>query len=366
MVIGLFLINGIIAVMGHSKRNFHMEEEISYIQENARFAMDLLTYDIRMAGFFGCTSIGNLTNSLNGSTEGAGGSYSSNGLKGFEYSELSDADFPPLIRSTISSDDASDVSDVIVTNFGDPDTSLVVTGHNPNSARISLAGPNNSTPGEILVAATPTCSNASIFQMTGPTNSGTANMVHNTGAATPGNCHVALSLPGGGGYDCSNPPPSNTTGLQLPAGSMLMRFKSHAFFVATSPTSGLPALFRMSLQRSGGAAGTSQIEEMVSGIERMDFLYGVDNDVVADAVVDRYFQATAIPRDTALGTAGNNVAWDRVQTVRVTLILRSFRPVHASDEQVDLGDGYEFNDRFLRQKVSTTIKLRNRGLGVSS
>ncbi len=53
-------------------------------------------------------------------------------------------------------------------------------------------------------------------------------------------------------------------------------------------------------------------------------------------------------------------------SARVTLIMRSTRELFNENTAVDLGEGYTFNDRFMRQKVTTTIRIRNRGLGAST
>ena len=51
MVLGLLLMTGAIQVMLSSKQTFRANEDMSRIQENGRFALDLLIRDVRMAGF---------------------------------------------------------------------------------------------------------------------------------------------------------------------------------------------------------------------------------------------------------------------------------------------------------------------------
>ncbi len=51
MVLGLLLMTGAIQVMLSSKQTFRANEDISRIQENGRFALDVLIRDVRMAGF---------------------------------------------------------------------------------------------------------------------------------------------------------------------------------------------------------------------------------------------------------------------------------------------------------------------------
>lgn len=56
MVIGLLLLGGLITLMVNSKKNYAQQDYNARLQENARFAMQFLSYDIRMAGYFGCSN----------------------------------------------------------------------------------------------------------------------------------------------------------------------------------------------------------------------------------------------------------------------------------------------------------------------
>jgi len=56
MSIGLVLVLGAVTIYGQGRSNFRTAENIARIQENARFAMDLMSPDIRLAGFWGRTN----------------------------------------------------------------------------------------------------------------------------------------------------------------------------------------------------------------------------------------------------------------------------------------------------------------------
>ena len=53
LVLGLLVTGIVIALFAHSKRNFNEDEQVSLMQENGRFAMQLMSRDISMAGFLG-------------------------------------------------------------------------------------------------------------------------------------------------------------------------------------------------------------------------------------------------------------------------------------------------------------------------
>ena len=56
LAIGSFLMIGAVTVLMQSKTAFRVLEAVSRLQENARFALDVLEPDIRMASYFGLTS----------------------------------------------------------------------------------------------------------------------------------------------------------------------------------------------------------------------------------------------------------------------------------------------------------------------
>jgi len=60
MVIQMILLAGMVYVYGGSRAMFTVNKELSRVQENGRYATDMLLYDIRMAGFAGCRNIGDI------------------------------------------------------------------------------------------------------------------------------------------------------------------------------------------------------------------------------------------------------------------------------------------------------------------
>ncbi|MCD2449273.1 PilW family protein [Methylicorpusculum oleiharenae] len=56
LLIGAFLLGGILQIFINTKQTYRMQEGLSRLQENGRFAMDFLARDIRMAGYWGCLS----------------------------------------------------------------------------------------------------------------------------------------------------------------------------------------------------------------------------------------------------------------------------------------------------------------------
>ncbi|NOU14620.1 MAG: prepilin-type N-terminal cleavage/methylation domain-containing protein [Methylococcaceae bacterium] len=54
LLIGAFLLGGVLQVFIGTKQTNRMQENVSRLQENGRLALDFLSKDIRMAGYWGC------------------------------------------------------------------------------------------------------------------------------------------------------------------------------------------------------------------------------------------------------------------------------------------------------------------------
>lgn len=92
-------------------------------------------------------------------------------------------------------------------------------------------------------------------------------------------------------------------------------------------------------------------QPLVNGVQYMQFLYGVDNDL--DGKVDYFANATTV-------TA--NAVWARVISIKVALLVRSLEPVLETNTAQTynlFGETVTKTDRYLRRVYSTVIQLRN-------
>lgn len=350
MLIALIILAGVIQSVFGSKRAFMHEEQVAYIQENARFAIDYISRDVRQAGYMGCDSGGNRANSLDNTTLGLSDLVQSSGIGGLEggVSAL------PALLSTADPD-----TDVFFVRYADVDSELIVQGHNPMSAVIQTVGTNTIPVGTVLVMSNVDCDQQGIFEKSGPNNLLSNNVNHGTG--TSNNCTTML----GGTFrcsDCNMPAGNSCTGgnpFAYGPGSSLFLFKSYAYFIdEASFDSTLPALHRIALD---GTEPTGRVtEELVSGVEDMQILYGIDTDAAQDGEANRYYTADLITAEIA-SAATLWVGWDRVVSLRVQLVMRSRDQIlPAVNTTAYLGNTPA--DRYLRQIVSTTIQVRNAGL----
>ena len=238
ITLGLFLLSGAIGVLMSSKSSYNLNNELTWIQDNARFATNSLTRDIRMAGFYGCSTSQNYTSTLNPS---AGTGW---------YTDFDNA-----------------VIDVV---DNDP----------PTSATIDISGTHPFVAGDILVITD--CSQTTVFQVTGNNSN---KLVHNTGSGTPGNCTKFL-----GGISCSSAG-ANRKIFRGSEGAFVVQMKAHAYYVDEA-ADGTPTLYRRELVANSGNPDVSD-EELVQGVENIQVVYGYDSD--ADGNANRYVNADDVP-----------------------------------------------------------------------
>lgn len=110
----------------------------------------------------------------------------------------------------------------------------------------------------------------------------------------------------------------------------------------------LPSLYVRYLGK-GLSLGNKQ--EIIEGVENLQFLYGEDND--QDGTANYYVSADQV------------IDWHQVVSIRVSLLLRSLANNLTVGRQRVYFNGAVLlqpkDDRYLRRVYSTTIKLRNRG-----
>lgn len=336
MALGVFLMSQVIQVMMNGKKTFLLEQELSQIQENARFAVEFISRDLRMAGYTGCvntggTSAANIANSVNSTTMDF-----TLGLQGFEH-EAGTSTFPGSAENSSVRSNVLPNTDAIRIGRGDSDNEFNVSYHVPSSATIHLTRTHDMKKGDILVIADETCSQMGILQQTNTNNNNTVSVVgHNPGGGA--NCDKALK----GNYTCSSGTP--VSGAYGP-GSKMFRYINNTYYIRESVVGGgIPALWR---EPVGGID-----EELVQGVENFQLSYGMDTD--ADGIANQYLKANQV-------TGGLN--WEDVVSVRIALLMRSINPVlEAAEDQAKFEKITIAKDRFLRQQVTTTIQIRNRGL----
>src|SRR4030065_2150496 len=131
MTIGLVILAAVVQIFIRSHATSQLDEGRSRIQESARFTMDFLSKDIRMAGYMGCNSA--LFGKKNAAGEdvvknnvdpaSAASTFHPGGMQGYRYActtctgGLADWD-PPLPGAFFAANEVRPGSDVILINRG--------------------------------------------------------------------------------------------------------------------------------------------------------------------------------------------------------------------------------------------------------
>lgn len=327
IAIGLFLSAVIGGVYVSSKDSFNYQDAMSRLQENARFAMERMARDVRMAGYNGCGDLSKVANTVNNGSSSWWLNFTTP-VMGYDALSSSQTQFPGAIAGT----------DAIVLLGVASDNELSVISHNPVAATIQTTQ-HSIQPGAILVITD--CSQTSIFQMSGPTNTNAnaTNVNHATGnSVSPGNCNKQL------GASCPT-----VKAYTFKPGSSLLQMYANAYYIAASGITGNGnALWTCSL--AGQTGGTTLCSELINGVENMQIEYGVDTD--GDTSANAYL------------TAGSVTDWTKVVSVRISLLMST--PPSAGNLS-SKKQTYSYNgssvtatDRRVRHPYTSVINVRNR------
>lgn len=318
MTIGLLLLGGVIAILTATHQTYRVNEALARMQENARYAFQLLSRDIRMVGYFGCAGNGIPTvNTLNNATDFFW--RLGQALEGFEATSMTA--WTPALPDSGAIPSPLGGRDIIVVRGIDGKETKVLShpgGNPPGSADLKVTVGSGLKENHIVLVTD--CQAAAIFQITNfNTSSGQDNIVHNTGGTnTPGNATKEL-------------------GKEFTGGE-LIKIATRSYFIRMIDD--WPALYHK--------IGTNDAEELVRGVENLQIEYGEDLD--GNWTADIYRSADAV------------ADWGKVVSVRVSLLMQSIENNIASQPQ-----SYTFNgttttptDRRLRQAFTTVVALRNR------
>ena len=351
MTLGLFLVSGMIAVFAGNKRSAELNTAMSTLQENARFALDAIVRDLRMAGHQGCLDSNGGAVSIRANAPPTA-DLASTAVTGAVITDTSGWDPVPALGSGTAAFSAPTDrpavpgTHAVVAQFGGPSSHLLAapmrSGGIPSpSATLQVAGAPDLQVGDYAIVSS--CETGELFQVTGVTPDGDDTLIaHGAGANDSGAFNTAYGRTG--------------TDRQ----TRVMPFTTSVYYVAETgreDTEGraVRALYQWSMPFD---------ESVNPPVELID---GVDNLRVSFAVGAglgqlRYMNADHDdfdPRD--------------VRGVRVGLLMSSLEDVAADDDETVYvlagqpispaataeGDEYETDKRF-RLAFNTTVKVRNR------
>lgn len=322
LTIGLVLLAGIIQIFISSKQTYRTQDALSRVQENARFAFELLGRDVRMAGFSGCmTSSGSIdvrvianpapSGSATLAAQGAA-------IRVAQVDSSGDAD--------LDGDGAADIADAL------PGTNAVsITGG--GSCGAQLTGNLSARNANIQVTEASSCGwqagDALII-----TDCQVADVFRATSVSS-GSSKITVAHANSSNTD-------NRLSKEYQDDAMVMSYRNSIYFVrlrdpdAAESESNPPALYR---EVNGGAA-----EELVPGVEDMLIRTGIDSDGDSARSVEDYL------------APGGVSDWSRARAIEVTLQFRTLEDNIAQESRTNpLGN----SDRRLSREFVNVLTGRN-------
>jgi len=340
-MVGLLLIAATTQIFVSNKQVYRLTDSLSRVQENGRFALEIMARDARMAGYKGClgdleyevldrTTIppndvpvitaGMVRNTLNDITN-----YIfdfSKAIQGFDADGSTWAPAPGTLFTDMGIDPVAGTD--VITFRGIEGGGVEVVDHPggtpPGSADIKVREDSGIAIGDILLVSD--CYAGGIFQVTNlSTSSAQDNVVHNTGTGDdPGNWTKGL------GKDFT--------------GGEVYKLSTRTYYIGTSAITNRPSLWRK--------VGAGASDELVEGVEDMQILYGQDTN--GDQIVDLYEPADDV------------ADWTEVVAVRIALLVAGQEDnVTVENQTVTFNNASSTaTDRRIRQAFTTTVAVRNK------
>jgi type IV pilus assembly protein PilW len=334
LVVGLFLIGGIIQLLVNSGQTYRMVDASSRVQENARFALGELSRSLRMAGFMGCSAFDELRGFNIAADDFDQDAYNVAGepmaVIGYEGGE-GDATSPAALSGWTDFLDGDITwvpgTDVIQVFYAWGDGAVLaddVVGVNDDLEL--TANPDGLDDNQLAVLTD--CAYASIFRVEGDVGEGDTTLPHEGIGRT----------------------------YTYKAGARVFPVVAEAYFIGTNGDENSPCFQRRCLYRLPLGVGDNP-EDLVIGAEELRIQYGWDGN--GDGVIDEYRDASAI---------ATRADWSKVYTARLGLLLASEEEV-TSEEQIYVfqppdeaadPEPETAEDRRYREAYWITAALRNR------
>ena len=284
ITLSLLIVGAVISLYLTSQHLYKVQDNLARLQESARYAMNEVARDVRMAGYEGCLTGQHIAphNDLNGS-----GNYPYNFTTAIEGYQYVSGGWVPLLDPSITATltppsppggvfTLDTASDILTVRLADTTQTVAVSQPSGSAAALNVGQPNPFYPGQILLVTN--CSGADIFQVTGNTGNGNAAaLTHNSGNGNPGNSIGKLSQ--NYGTDAEVMPMSTVT-----------------YFVATYQPSGQPpgppTLWRVDTTNVPPGQTQGIPVAIAQNVRQMTVYYGEDTD--SDGSANEYLTAQQI------------------------------------------------------------------------
>jgi type IV pilus assembly protein PilW len=320
MLLGVFLTGGLLQLFINTKQTYGTQESLFRLQENGRVAIDLITRDMRMAGFLGCQDAVNILGSK-----------------------------PTVISDTVIPVIPAPAETTII---GGGDTVL----NNWSAAACSASNKCIAGTDSITLRHADSC---------GGTLTANAPASGDIAISTTNSCGInvndALIISDCGGANIFRATTVNTAKTSIGHEDFLVTYSmnsaelfmyyDHSYYIRTGAGGG-PSLWMLDNTKSTG--GNNPME-LVEGIENMQILYGVDTDAVdtANHGAANYYVTAAAVTD-----------WTKIVSIRISLLVATIENIATQSLLYSYNGATDIpppaDDRKIRRVFNATIAVRNR------
>lgn len=336
--LGLLILAGAISMFVSNKRVYTEQDEMGRLQENARFAINMLVRDIRAAGHTGCSDdLSTIVNHVNGAAT-LSSLYAFIPVEGSESASAWQPSTSTEEQANMQTDMAIDSDAITLRYLADTDVFTMTPAMAAPTFQIFTSADSDISQGDIIAISD--CNSADIFVATTNATTSTPGCISSgpTDACRDTIQYTTTNVPGA--------QPGNATQVlskTYTAQATILRYVTNRYYIGNDGN-GNPVLHRKS--------GVGPAQEMIEGVENMQILYGEDT-VGSDNVADVY------------QTAATVVDWDNVVSVRFSLLMRSIQEYGGDVDTATynlLGTIIDpADDRRRRRVFTTTVQIRNRG-----
>ncbi len=347
LLISSLLMLGVFEVFLSSNQNNRVAHANARIQENGRLALDILTRNLRMAGYQGCIDP-NMIDLNIVADDPPTTDLSSSGVMGYE-SDDDDWDIGTRDSQLDPITDVPNGSDIIFVQFVSPTgVNVMCTGsiNSCSAVNANIKIENNSiglTQNDIAVVTD--CESADLFRIVNMPNDaadGMTTLSHSNALNTTNNLSKV--------YDDS---------------AQVVTYNALAYYVKDTGRTNergnaIFSLYQFDAAFQTGGAITGNEEELVEGVEQLQILYGQK----LDSGNIRYVAAD-----------DGDLDFTEVESIRISILVSDADPIRQEDDSntyklsgVDVEPAGAVSpetvhpaDRRLRQVFTTTLYMRNLG-----
>lgn len=318
VAIGMFLVLAAASLFSTNQRLGRDVQVLSRLQETGRTAIDFISRDVRMAGYYGCA------HDLQNITPPTGtGNFVFEPIQAFE----------------------SNIQKPAATTIWIPNTPQGASNAPINVNRGS--GANNGGDGITVRYLRPASDTTAAVQL----NDTTISIAPADIGQFFQNQWIAISDCAGSELALLTNDPTNAGALTLQGGitrdyvvgSQVSILVERSYYVDVDPASG-----QRGLMLAERLANNTNAALAFPGVEFLSIQYGFD--ATGNGAADTYV------------SANNNLRWDQLVAVKLHMVVRSERPDLPADVNYNYGnelDGFTTKDRFDRRVFSSSVFVRN-------